>query len=164
MFACSVEWGLRDTNPATGVRKFREWHKDRFLDAAEVGRLLSALETAEAEKSVSTIAIAAIRVLLYTGMRSGEVSNMRWSDVDEARQCFVLADTKTGCRVIPYGQQAKDALATLTRGAPGDYVFEGAKTGTPISMRRPWYLVRGKADIDASATLHTPVTLSRHGR
>lgn len=51
MFACSVEWGLRDTNPAMGVRKFKEKRKDRFLDAAEVGRLLFALDAAEAEKS-----------------------------------------------------------------------------------------------------------------
>lgn len=155
MFACSVEWGLRDTNPAMGVRKFKEKRKDRFLDAAEVGRLLFALDAAEAEKSAPLNAIAAIRVLLYTGMRSGEVLTMRWSDVDESRQCFVLADTKTGRRVIPYGQQARDALAILTRAAPQDYVFEGAKAGAPISLRRPWYLVREKADIDASATLHT---------
>lgn len=37
MFACAEGWGLRDDNPARGVRKFREQRKDRFLDAEEVG-------------------------------------------------------------------------------------------------------------------------------
>lgn len=153
MFACAVEWGIRDTNPAANVRKFREKRKERFLDAAEVGRLLAALDSIDAEQALSLKATVAIRVLLFTGMRYGEVMNLRWSNVDTQHQCFRLEDSKTGSRIIPYGDQVREALRKIPFNA--DLVFEGAKAGSPLSLRRPWYVVRQRADIDASATLHT---------
>jgi len=155
MFGCAQEWGLRDDNPASSIRKYKEHRKDRFLDAAEVGRLLAQLDSADQTQAVSRKATAAIRVLLYTGMRYSEVLTLRWRDVDKDKNCFRLADSKTGSRVIPFGTQVLAALSALERRAPDMLLFEGAKEGVPLSLQRPWHQIRAAADIDASATLHT---------
>ncbi|MFP9138549.1 tyrosine-type recombinase/integrase [Devosia sp. XGJD_8] len=155
MFGCAQEWGLRDDNPATSIRKYKEHRKDRFLDEAEVGRLITQLDVADQAQVVSSKATAAIRVLLYTGMRYSEVMTLRWRDVDEGKNCFRLADSKTGSRVIPYGTQVVLALSALERGAPDKLLYEGAKEGSPLSLQRPWHQIRAAAEIDASATLHT---------
>src|SRR5690606_22862173 len=47
MFGCAEEWGLLETNPARGIRKYREFRKDRYLDREEVSRLLVALDEAD---------------------------------------------------------------------------------------------------------------------
>lgn len=155
MFACAQEWGLRDDNPATGVRKYRETRKDRFLDASEVARLLEQLAVAQAQQTASLKAVVAIRVLLFTGMRYSEVMNLTWGAVDDHQMCFRLADSKTGSRIIPYGGHVHSALRLLDRGDAADLVFEGEKSKSPLSLRRPWYKIRTAARIDATATLHT---------
>lgn len=155
MFACAQEWGLRDDNPATGIRKYREKRKDRFLDASEVGRLLEQLELAEATETTPIKAIVAIRVLLFTGMRYSEVMNLTWGMVDDNQMCFRLADSKTGSRIIPFGAHVNTALRLLLRTDNGDLMFEGGSAGSPLSLRRPWYKIREAAGIDATATLHT---------
>jgi integrase len=155
MFGCAQEWGLRDDNPASNIRKYREHRKDRFLDAGEVGRLLAALDAAREVQTVNLKAIVAIQLLLFTGMRYGEVMTLRWADIDFDNRCFRLADSKTGSRTIPYGQQVTQALTLLAAGSGGQLVFEGTKKDAPLSLRRPWYLIRAAAGIDATATLHT---------
>lgn len=155
MFSCAREWGMRDDNPASGIRKYREHRKDRFLDGAEVGRLLEQLDLAEQTNVLAATAIAAIRVLLFTGMRYSEVMQLRWGDVDSVQSCFRLSDSKTGARTIPYSPQVNAALGALTRGSDGDLLFEGKKKGSALSLRRPWHKIREAAEIDDSATLHT---------
>ena len=40
MFNCAIDWGIAETNPAQGIKKFRENRSDRFLDADEMARTL----------------------------------------------------------------------------------------------------------------------------
>lgn len=155
MFACAVEWGMRDDNPVTGVRKFKEVRKDRFLDQAEVARLLGSLRDAEAQQTATLKAVVAINTLLLTGMRYGEVLGLRWDNVDFQRRCFRIADTKTGARIIPMSEAVLAEIEKLERGTGASLLFEGTKAGSPISLRRPWYKIREAAGIDATATLHT---------
>lgn len=155
MFACAQEWGLRTDNPAQGIRKFREHRKDRFLSSDEVGRLLTALREARQQQTENPSAIVAIRILLLTGMRCGEVLNLRWKEVDETNACFRLPDSKTGSRIIPYSREVADDIGSLKRSGPEDLVFEGREAGSPLSLRRPWYRIRELANIDDSANLHS---------
>ena len=154
MFACAVEWGLRDDNPARGIRKFREHRNERFLSSDEVGRLLAALDQADAGKSESPYVTAAIRLLLFTGMRYGEVVGLTWGNYDTASQCFRLADSKTGARIIPLSDQAVAALAGLPRRAESHHIFAAPDVTVAVALRRPWYRLREAAGIDTTANLH----------
>ena len=85
-------------NPAREIDKFREQARERYLSSAEMHRLGDSLRLAETEglpwiagKSkhsatdtckVDPFAIAALRLLLFTGCRSSEILNLRWSEVD----------------------------------------------------------------------------------
>lgn len=153
MFSCAQEWGLRDDNPVAKVRKYKEQRKDRFLSADEVKRLIQVLDRSELEGA--TKIVTAIRLLLFTGMRYSEVLTLRWQNVDQEQRCFRLADSKTGTRVIPYGETVAGALACLNVSKPDALLFEGTKADSPLSLRRPWYIMRAAAGIDATATLHT---------
>jgi integrase len=73
MFSLSIRWGMRPDNPAKGVERNPEERRVRFLGGDELRRLTDAL----AEHS-SQPAANAIRLLLLTGARSGEVLSATW--------------------------------------------------------------------------------------
>jgi integrase len=99
-------------NPAREIDKFREQARERYLSTAELQRLGDTLRLAEREglpwgpRQKANIrpprpagwipfAITAIRLLLLTGCRSGEILNLRWSEVDLERGLLHLPDSKT---------------------------------------------------------------------
>jgi len=155
MFSCAESWGVRDGNPARGIQKFPEKRCDRFLDSKEVIRLQKALAQAEKEGTVSLFAIAAIRLLLFSGLRLGEVTNLRWKDIEISNAAIRLRDTKTGDRTVPMNQQVLNIVVKLPKGTPNSLIIQSCKSGAPISLTRPWYRIRNAAGIDESATLHT---------
>jgi len=71
-------------NPCQGIEKFREAARKRYLSAGELRRLGAALRVAERYGALSPGAIAAIRLLLFTGARVSEILSLRWTYVDIA--------------------------------------------------------------------------------
>jgi integrase len=67
-------------NPARGVKKAPVRKLERFLSEAEIARLAEALY-AEAHHSGNPYPPAAIKLLLLTGCRKGEVVSLRWEHV-----------------------------------------------------------------------------------
>lgn len=160
IFACAVEWEMRETNPAHGVRKFTEHRKDRFLDIDEIGRLNNALDQVDERGELSPFATAAIRVLMLTGLKLGEVRDLTWAEVDIENRLLRLKDTKTGKRTVPINNTAFDIIEGVpvlgeTGRAPEALVFPSLRTGGSMSLTRPWHHVRKLADISDDATLHT---------
>jgi integrase len=154
MFSCAVAWDLFEGNPARGIRKFRENRKDRFLDIDEVGRLIEVLDTADRVKTESQFAVAVIRFLLLTGMRSGEALNLKWEEVDFGTQSLRIADTKTGARVIPLSSHAFAIIQSLPRGPDDELVFQSSRPGRPLALAKPWYRIRTAANIDSDVNIH----------
>jgi integrase len=54
---------------------------------------------------------AAIRLLLLTGCRKGEILGLRWENVDFDRACLRLSDSKTGAKTVALGAPALRLLA-----------------------------------------------------
>ena len=78
MFAKGIAWGMVQTNPARGgITKFREHPRQRYLTPDEISRLLAALDQHPWRASA-----LAIKLLLYTGARRGEVLGARWAEFD----------------------------------------------------------------------------------
>jgi integrase len=155
MLACAHGWDLVESNPARGIRKFRENRKDRFLDTEEIGRLIEALDAADGPISESAFATAAIRVLLWTGMRLSEVIQLRWREVDFSTECLRIADSKTGARIIPLSSHTTKIIKSLPQGSHDDFVFQSSQKGRPLSLSRPWHRIRAAAGIDKGVTIHT---------
>jgi integrase len=128
---------LPQGNPCRRVKKHAERRRERYLSAQELGRLGVALARAEEDGTESQAAILAIRLLLLTGCRKGEVLGLRWEDVDLERGCLRLADSKTGAKTVALGAPALQLLATADRSGP--WVCPGRRSGQPLkNLYLPW--------------------------
>ena len=98
MFTLAEIWGMRSegSNPCRNIRQFREHRRERFLSDEEYRRLGAVLNEVETEGSEQPSAIAAIRLLMFTGCRKSEILNLRWEHVDLERGELRLPDSKSG--------------------------------------------------------------------
>src|SRR5262249_40954208 len=80
MFALAEKWGERPdgSNPCRHVEKYTERKRERMLSADEFGRLADALDAS----SRSPYALAAIKLLVFSGARLSEVLNLKWESID----------------------------------------------------------------------------------
>jgi integrase len=148
IFTFAIRRGLRPDNPAHGVKKYPPRKLERFLTSSELSRLGRALTLAD-EKGVNPSATNAIRLLILTGCRKGEVLTLRWKDTDFERSCLRLPDSKTGAKVVPLGKPALELLETLPRLDDNPYVFPGSK-GTKhfVGLPKVWERIRSDAGLD----------------
>ena len=151
MMTLAVRWGLRSDaqgNPCRHVERFKENKRERYLSAEELARLGVVLAQAEASGQENQVAVAAIRLLLLTGARLGEVLGLRWEWVDLERGCIFLPDSKTGRKTIPLGSHALEILAGLPRAAGNPHVLPGLKLGAHLrDLNGPWRRIRAAAGL-----------------
>jgi integrase len=141
MFAWAMDTdrlGKRD-NPCTGIHRYREVKRQRFLSMAELKSLGDALQKMQHEGTVSLYVAAAVRLLLLTGARLGEILTLRWEYVDLERGLLFLPDSKTGEKVVTLNSQAVAVLKGLPRLEKNPYVLPGQRTGQHlVNIRLPW--------------------------
>ena len=113
MFNLAVKWGLLEKSPATSLDKFKEKpFRERYLTKEELPRFLKALE--ELEDGLSK---AAIKLLLFTGGRRGEILSLQWHQVKLNEKRLFLPNTKNGkSRSIILNDRAMSVLKTLKAG------------------------------------------------
>ncbi|MBF0588897.1 MAG: tyrosine-type recombinase/integrase [Magnetococcales bacterium] len=147
IFAFAIDREIMTTNPVHGVKKFPRGKRERFLTAEELGRLGDALQKAEAE-GVNLFAIAAIRLLVLSGCRRGEILNLEWTHVDFDIGCLRLPDSKTGAKIVQLGAAALEILAALPRIEDQPFVIPGSIHGKPlVGLPRIWRKIRDWADL-----------------
>jgi integrase len=75
MFNLAEMWGLRPdgSNPRKHIKKYPEEKRERFLSPAELRRIGEVLREMEQEGIELPSSIAAIRLLMLTGCRLGEI-------------------------------------------------------------------------------------------
>lgn len=161
-------WGLRGdgTNPCRHVRKFKEDRRERFLSPAELSRLGDTLNKAEKVELldkdgkrvwVNPAAINAIRLLILTGARCGEILHMKWDQIDWERGCAHLEDSKTGRRALYLPAPALSLISQLQRHPDAVFVIPGGyATGSrkgdgrkPLTnVKVPWSIIREHANLE----------------
>ena len=138
----------RQSNPCSDVRKYRESARERFLSPSELGRLGEALDAHERMHPTS-YAVAAIRLLIFTGARLGEVLALRWEDVDLDNAMLTLPDSKTGKKSIYLNAPAIKTLSGIPRLHGNPYVICGQRVGRPmVNLRKPWLSIRKTAGLE----------------
>lgn len=142
------EQDLIDRNPLRvnpRNRKVRIGRGDKplrtYLDSAEqVSALLDAAGALDAHPRAASSGVkrAALAILVFGGLRIGELVTLRWRDVNLADGLLTVSGTKTGAaqRVVPMLPVLRDELtawkARTTRGIATDPVISTA-TGTAWS-------------------------------
>ena len=150
MFGLAELWGLRPdgSNPRRHIKKYPEEKRQRYLSAAELAALGEALSRAESQGIEDEYAIAAIRLLIFTGCRLGEIMTLRWEFVDEAGSCLRLPDTKTGARVVHLGTPALGVLRGIRRQLGNPWVICGRlPRSRRTDLQPPWQRVRKRATV-----------------
>ena len=103
----------------------------------------------EAEGLMQARAAAALRLIMLTGCRLGEVLTLKWSDVDRKSGEFRLRDAKTGARMVPLTPTALQVLTGIKRVRRSPWVFPGKRCDRHLSDLRPyWHRVRGQAEVE----------------
>jgi integrase len=107
-------------SPVTGVEKPHEEEvRDRVLTDAELRKLWLACEDGEPFGQ-------ALRLLILTGGRRNEVSQMRWSELDPDRRLLMLPRERSKNRRphnIPLSSQAWRIIGAMPHIADCDFVF-----------------------------------------
>ena len=139
MFSLAEMWGLRPegTNPRKHIEKYPEEKRERLLSAAELRRVGEVLREMEDEGIELSSAIAAVRLLILTGCRLGEIMTLKWEYVDFAGKALRLPDSKTGAKVVHLGQPAIKVLEKVERVEKNPWVIVGTKPRARLSDLRP---------------------------
>ena len=147
-------------NPTSRFERNKEVKRERFLSDAEIEALGATLELAQGEglpwrmpsgKRSKHIAkpenqrtkldprvCDIVWLLLLTGMRVGEVLNLRWPEVDAQRGLLLLPDSKTGRKPVILSQAALDLLKRQTKEAGTDLVFPSSTGEARHDIKKAW--------------------------
>ncbi len=102
----------------------------------------------EEERIELPSAIAAIRLLLFTGCRLGEILKLQWDYVDIDAHLLKLTDSNTGAKTVHLGAAALSVLTKCDRLPDNPFVIAGRNPGAHLTDLQPfWQRVRGRAGL-----------------
>ncbi len=157
MFSLAVAWGWRSDNPAKGIGRFAEDRRHRWLSVDELGALSKAVSNYP-DKRIAD----AIRLMILTGARRGEVLNATWDQFDFGRGVWVKPSHHTKQKKTEHVPLSGSALALVsgmkaaTAKAIGDekelskfpFLFPGNAEGKPLQdLKKAWKTICAAAGI-----------------
>lgn len=116
----AIAWGMwQGENPIKKVKLPRiNNRRERFLSKDEAKNLLQ--EIKKYSQQTHDIAL----VSLHTGMRAGEIFDLKWSHLDQENSLIHVADPKSGrARKAFMTKTLKSLFENIESGKPEDYVF-----------------------------------------
>jgi integrase len=149
MFSLAVRKRWRADNPAKGIERNEEHKRERYLSDDELARLTKTLDTWHDQQAAN-----AVRLLLYTGARRGEVLSAEWKqfDLDEGIWTKPSAHTKTRkTHTVPLSPAAVSVLSKMRAEAKSisPYLFPGRGGGHPrVDLKKPWPAICKAAEIE----------------
>lgn len=132
----TIEWGWEGTNPAVGVKKYKEKSRERFVLPNEMPYLLKALEV-EHNQTVKDY----FWMLLLTGARRTNTLHMRWEQINWEMKVWTIPMTKNGdSQKIPLIGKAMEILQSRKSESKSPWVFPSEDfLDQPLTnFKRPW--------------------------
>jgi integrase len=146
VFNKAIEFGLWDkTNPAHGIKKFKEHSRDRFLQSDELPHFFQALS-----EEPNTIFRDYFLMLLLTGARRSNVLQMKWEEISFNRNEWRIPRTKNDtAQVVTLTDEAVAILKARQSKASSQYVFPGiGKAGHLSDPKKAWTRVLQRAGLN----------------
>lgn len=148
MFSLAISWGWRDTNPASGIQKYQEEKRGRWLNDEEVQRLWAVLELYP--KHLTSYVF---KLLLLTGARKSELLKATWDQFDFEKGVWTKPShlTKQKKREhLPLADKALEVLESVKKLNIQDslYLFPGRVPGEPLKeIKTFWKKVLKEANL-----------------
>lgn len=135
MFNYALANKLLVENPAKGVEKFPEAKRECFLTVEQVQRFQEALDSYSDQNAAN-----ALRLLLFTGSREGEVLGAEWDQFDLARGVWTKPSHNTKQKRVEHVPLSAGILELLQSMIPKESgpLFPGVRGGARTTLRRPW--------------------------
>jgi integrase len=157
MFSLAIHWKWRTDNPAKGIERNGEAKRSRYLSAAEIKRLSTALAEHDDQQAANII-----RLLLLTGARRGEVQAARWADLDLEAGVWTKPGATTKQRTehrVPLSAPARQLLVNIRDQAKraakkknkpmSEYVFPGrGGEAHRVEVKADWAAICKAAKIE----------------
>lgn len=145
IFNKAIDWGWEGSNPATGIKKFKEQSRDRFLQPDELPAFFEALANEPNEAARDFFMIS-----LLTGARKSNTLAMRWKDINFTTATWRIEDTKNGDpQTIHLPTQAMEILKERKLHSESPWVFPGSgKSGHLADPKKAWTRILTEAGID----------------
>lgn len=178
-FSLAESWGLRPqhSNPARGIKRYKENERKRWLTETELGQIGAVIEEGcsiglpwvvkdpaskhlpkdmgNRRSLLNMTAVETILLLLYTGARLSEICKLPWKNVDLEAGVLMLPSYKGGeLAPHPVNQAVIDLLTSLkkARGSSSPWVLPGIKDQSqPIAkevVETAWQKIRSHAKLD----------------
>lgn len=162
VFAWAVDAKLLKANPAASVKVGSDGKRDTVIESAQdYAHLFGTIQTLEDQMKIRRPVADAIRVIALTGARRGEITGLRWRHVDMPKGVIVLSskEHKTGrktseARTIGLPAAAQALISRQPGGGPDNFVFQPAKGKSPVSLAKPWRVIRAAAGLNPVLGLH----------
>lgn len=125
----AVEWKYLAKSPTDGMR--------RFSESSQGSRALTPEELAKIFDGLTTWQRSLIRVMVNSGLRPGEVANLKFQDIDWGQVRLTVANDKTRktknrkSRIVPMNPDLRNELLFLKDHLP----FQGYILKTETGMR-----------------------------
>jgi integrase len=141
----AIRWGWIQQNPAQGFRRNPEHPRERYLRPEEYERVFRALDEMPNRKAAD-----AIRLLILTGARRGEVLSLEWADLDLELGLWNRPAAKSKDRKRKRVTLSNEALVLLRRlqeDARHSYVFATAEGGPMPDLKRSWAWLKARTGL-----------------
>lgn len=116
--------------------------KTEDLTPEELGRLLEVID-----QDSNSDAANLMKLVLFKGMRRGEIFKLKWEDVDFERGFISLQDPKGGLdQKIPLNDGAREVLESRTR-TESPYVFPGRDGKQRTEIKKPVNRIKAEAGL-----------------
>lgn len=151
MFNLAEQWQIipLNSNPVRHSINYKENSLERYLSDEETTRLWQTLEDKLADGTYSIFFINAIRMLMLTGARVGEIRHLKWENIDQSRKVAFLEDSKTGKKPLQLSDVALQLINSTPKLDSNPYVFPGSKAGLHIvNFNKGWGVIRELAKIE----------------
>jgi len=114
------------------------------LTSGQLGKLIKVLNTDEDQLCANLM-----RLVLFTGMRRGELFKLQWKDVDTERGFIHIKDPKGGPdQTIPLNDATRAVFEAIPKDSKNLYVFPGKRKGDHLrDMRKSIGRIKKNAEL-----------------
>ena len=147
MMNLAERWEYRplNSNPCRHIERYKEEGRQIYLSMEQIEKIGHVIK--QMEQTESIFVLSAIKLLLFTGRRTGEILTLKWDYIDFKNSKMNLPDTKTGAKSFFFSPTVKQILLNLPN--KEGFVFKSVlKDKRVTTVRHIWKKICKLAKIE----------------